>query len=76
MKEIESERIVNLADLEQIIRDARVDVIYLKNALKNDNKEASKQLTEQLDLKLHRMEAFDFVLERRIVILQQTLENP
>ena len=70
MKEIETERIVNLADLEQIIRDARVDMISLKQALKNDNKEASKHLTEQLDLKLHRMEAFEFVLERRTIIPQ------
>ena len=68
VKMVETERIVNIAELEQIVRDARVDMISLKHALKNENKEASKHLTEQLDLKLHRMEAFEFVLERRTII--------
>lgn len=70
MRQIETERIVNLAELEQFIRDARVDIAYLKQALKNDNKESSKHLVEQLDLKLHSMEAFDFVIERRTITLQ------
>ena len=69
VRTVETERIVNIAELEQIVRDARVDIISLKKALKNGNKEASKHLTEQLDLKLHRMEAFEFVLERRTMIL-------
>ena len=69
-KTVESERIVNIAELEQLIKDARMDVMHLKQSLQNDNKEASKHLVEQLDLKLHSMEAFDFVLERRTVNLQ------
>lgn len=69
-KTVESERIVNIAELEQLIKDARMDVMHLKQSLQNDNKEASKHLIEQLDLKLHSMEAFDFVLERRTVNLQ------
>ena len=69
-KTVESERIVNIAELEQLIKDARMDMMHLKQSLQNDNKEASKHLVEQLDLKLHSMEAFDFVLERRTVNLQ------
>lgn len=67
MPQIESERIVNIADLEQLIRDARFDMVHLKNLLKDGNQEASKHLVEQLDLKLHRMEAFEFVIERRTI---------
>lgn len=70
LRTVETERIANLAELEQIIRDARVDTVLLKQALRNDNKEASKHLAEQLDLKLHSMEAFDFVIERRTINLQ------
>ena len=69
-KTVESERIVNISELEQLIKDARMDMMHLKQSLQNDNKEASKHLIEQLDLKLHSMEAFDFVLERRTVNLQ------
>ena len=69
-KTVESERIVNISELEQLIKDARMDMMHLKQSLQNDNKEASKHLVEQLDLKLHSMEAFDFVLERRTVNLQ------
>ncbi len=68
-KEIEAERIVNIAELEQLVRDARADMMCLKHALKDDDKETSNHLADQLDLKLHRMEAFDFVLERKKVIL-------
>lgn len=70
VKEIEAERIVNISELEQIVRDARVDIICLKESLKDDKKEAANHLMEQLDLKLHKMEAFNFVLERRIITLQ------
>ncbi len=67
MAKVESERITNIGDLEQLIRDARADMIFLKNSMRNGNQEASKHLVEQLDLKLHRMEAFEFIIERRII---------
>ena len=67
MPKIESERIINIADLEELIINARFDMIHLKNALKDGNQEASKHLVEQLDLKLHKMEAFEFIIERRII---------
>lgn len=66
-KTIESERITNISELEQIIQSARTDAIYLKKAIKDDNKETSIHLIEQLDLKLHQMEAFDFNIERRTI---------
>ena len=69
-KTVETERITNLAELEQLVRDARMDIIHLKQVMEKDNKEASMHLLEQLDLKLHSMEAFDFVLERRTITLQ------
>ena len=75
MQQIESERIVNLADLEQLIRDARVDMLYLKNAIKDGKQEASKHLVEQVDLKLHRMEAFEFVIERRTIFERSLREG-
>lgn len=71
-QQFESERIVNLSEFEQIVRDARVDAIYLKKALKDGDKEISNYLVEQLDLKLHRMEAFEFQIERRTI----TVNNP
>lgn len=70
MNKREVERIVNISNLEQLIRDSRADVAILKRAIENDNREASKHALEQLDLKLHRMEAFEFVIERRVVNLQ------
>lgn len=70
MAKIESERITNITDLEQLIRDARADMIFLKSAMRNSNQEASKHLVEQLDLKLHKMEAFEFIIERRTINIQ------
>ena len=75
MNIVESERITNLVELEQIVRDARVDMVYLKQALKNGNKEASTHLAEKLDLKLHSMEAFDFVIERRTITVNNHSEG-
>lgn len=70
MKQIESERVVNIAELEQMIRYARADVAFLKKALAKDNKEGAMLLVERLDLKLHEMEVFDFVIERRVIEIQ------
>ena len=67
MAKVESERIVNIADLEELIVNARFDMVHLRNLLKDGNQEASKHLVEQLDLKLHKMEAFEFIIERRII---------
>lgn len=65
---VESERITNISELEKIIQSARANVIYLKKTIKDDNKEISAYLAEQLDLKLHQMEAFNFIVERRTII--------
>lgn len=70
MKQIESERVVNIAELEQMIGYARADVTFLKKALEKDNKEGAMLLVERLDLKLHEMEVFDFVIERRVIEIQ------
>lgn len=67
VKQFETERIVNLGEFEQLVRDARVNMSFLKKALKTGDKETAKHQAEQLDLKLHSMEAFEFVLERRII---------
>lgn len=65
---IESERITNLDDYEKVIQEARTDMVYLKAAIKRKEDEVVKHLAEQLDLKLHQLEAFEFQIERRTVI--------
>lgn len=65
---IESERITNLNDYEKVIQEARTDMVYLKAAIKRKEDEAVKHLAEQMDLKLHQLEAFEFQIERRTVI--------
>lgn len=67
---VESERITNLSELEKIIQSARTDIIYLKKAVNDDDKETSVHLAEQLDLKLHQMEVFNFNVERRTVTVK------
>lgn len=71
MKQIESERVVNIAELEQMIGYARADVAFLKKALEKDNKEGAMLLVERLDLKLHEMEVFNFVIERRVIEMEE-----
>ena len=44
--------------MENNIRDARMHIAYLKKALADGNTEASISIAEQLDLKLHQMEAY------------------
>ena len=68
--EIESERITNISELENNIRDARMYIAYLKKALADGNTEASISIAEQLDLKLHQMEAFEFNIERRVIVIE------
>lgn len=70
--EIESERITNISELENNIRDARMYIACLKKALAGGNTEASISIAEQLDLKLHQIEAFEFNIERRIIVM----DNP
>ena len=65
--QIESERITNIAELEKIIQDARVDVACLKNAINREDNQVASHLAEQLDLKLHQMKVFNFSVERRTV---------
>ena len=73
--QIESERITNIADLEKLIQDARVDIVYLKNAINREDKEAAMHLSEQLDLKLHQMKSLDFIIERRVVTVHDHDEH-
>ncbi|MCI8747932.1 MAG: hypothetical protein HFH67_08720 [Lachnospiraceae bacterium] len=68
--EIESERITNISELENNIRDARMYINYLKKSLAGGNTEASISIAEQLDLKLHQMEAFEFNIERRVIVIE------
>lgn len=65
---IESERITNLNDYEKVIQEARTDMVYLKTALKRKDDEALSHLAEQLELKLHQLDAFEFQIERRTII--------
>ncbi len=67
MKQIESERIVNLAEFEKLSREARAYALNLRSCLKNGNEENALYLAEKLDIKLHHMEVFDFVVERRTI---------
>lgn len=67
---VESERITNIAELEKLIRDVRVDIIYLKDAIKSRNTDVVSYLVERIDLSLHQMAAFDFAIERRTVTVE------
>lgn len=70
MREIETERIVNLEQYENVIRETRLYVIALKRALQEKDMQTSIHIAEKIDFKLHEMEAFDFVLERRKISIQ------
>lgn len=72
---IESERITNISELENNIRDARMYTTYLEKALDNGNIEAAINIVKQLDLKLHQMEAFEFNIERRIIVKEELKDN-
>ena len=64
---LESERITNISELEKLIQSARTDMVYLKRAVESRNIESITHFMDRIDLKLHSMEAFNFMLERRIV---------
>lgn len=65
---IESERISNLGELEELIHKARADILYLKSEWAHCDEKLFEKILDQLDLKLHQMEAFEFRIERRTVI--------
>lgn len=64
---IESERIVNLNEFEGLIQKARTDILCLKSTLAYGDMKVSNKVVEQLDLKLHQLEAFEFHIERRTI---------
>lgn len=65
---IESERIVNLNEFEELIQKARTDILCLKSTLAYGDMKVSNKVVEQLDLKLHQLEVFEFQIERRTII--------
>lgn len=61
----ETERIVNISDLERMIQKARLDVIALKKYTeKKGQTEIAERLNEIADT-LWKCENFEFLLERR-----------
>lgn len=67
-----SERVINLAQYENMVREARNLIYILNNALAHGDVEASSHIAKQVDLKLHELEAYEFEIEQRIV----TVSNP
>lgn len=65
---LETERIVNLSEYERLIRKARVDVGWLKKALCEKDEKTAICMLDQIDLTLHKMEVFQFEIERRTII--------
>lgn len=61
---VETERIVNLEAFKKKIQEARNDIRTLAIAMAGKNLKASQYCVEQLDLKLHELEAFEFNVER------------
>lgn len=61
---VETERIVNLEAFKKKIQEARKDARTLAIAMADKNLKASQYCVEQLDLKLHELEAFEFNVER------------
>lgn len=61
---VETERIVNLETFKKKIQEARKDARTLAIAMAGKNLKASQYCVEQLDLKLHELEAFEFHVER------------
>lgn len=61
---VETERIVNLEAFKKKIQEARKDARTLAIAMAGKNLKASQYCVEQLDLKLHELEAFEFHVER------------
>ncbi len=61
---VETERIVNLEAFKKKIQEARKDTRALALAMASKDLKASQYYVEQLDLKLHELEAFEFRVER------------
>lgn len=61
---VETERIVNLEAFKKKIQEARKDARTLAIAMAGKNLKTSQYCVEQLDLKLHELEAFEFNVER------------
>lgn len=67
-----TERIINLAQYENTVRETRNLIYALNNALAHGDIEASSHIVKQADLKLHELEAYEFEIEQRII----TVNNP
>lgn len=72
---LETERIVNLSEYESLIRKARVNTIWLKKALQEKDTETAICLLDQIDLILHKMEVFQFEIERRTITVNSSYEH-
>lgn len=72
---IESERIANLDEYEVLIGKARTDMMWLKKHLVDKNYEEVSHLAGQIDLTLHKMEEYEFHIERRTIIVNNPCEH-
>ena len=61
----ETERIVNISDLEKMIQKARLDVIALKKYTEKKGQTEIAELLNEIADTLLKCENFEFLLERR-----------
>ncbi|XTR36675.1 hypothetical protein ACQQ2T_08905 [Paraclostridium tenue] len=67
MKKYISERIINISDLEVKIKEARYLSDNLIKSLENKNYPRAEYLSSNLSLKLHELDNFEFIVEKREV---------
>ncbi len=70
-KVIESERIINIGELEELIRVCRRDLETLKMLLNQKEFTTAEHMANHLDAMLHQAETFEFALERRTITLTE-----
>ena len=75
IKQIEAERIVNLSEFERLVADARIYATALKRSLSVKDIQTSINIVEKIDLELHKMEAFEFLIERRNITINNSCEH-
>ena len=74
-KQIEMHYIVNIDDFEALIRDIRPCVVTLRKFIEEKDFEVAEHMVRKLDLKLHELEEFEFILERRTVRSKSAFEE-
>ncbi len=75
MKKIEMNYIVNIDDFETIIRDIRPDVATLRKFIEKKDFELAEHMVRRLELKLHELEEFNFIIERRTTRVPSVLDE-